>query len=537
MNGSIDPEALENAEEIIERFGGIRPMSTKTRVPVTTIQGWKKRNVIPGQRRDEILEAAAQNNVDLSDLVRSKTLANENGISTEPRASAFSEAPVVETKPYIAPLPEKPQLSARGKGDQMTEHDRLMAQLRGIERRAVVKSSWISTSLILVAMAAGAFLLWPAAQQLEDHSQRIATLESDVKALGTREESFFDKLVPDDLEQRFGALQEQARTLQATVGEMARLAENVGQGVLGADAGTLSQRVAQLEEHVQALADSPPLAGFMARIEELRQSASGQETLSETLQALKGVFSAPADGSKDMNETLAGARAQNEALQKTFEGVSNSDLQAAALLVGLSQFRQSLNRDQAPLQDDLGLLRNMIGEDNPELKASLDRLAPYAESGVLTPDGLSREFRSMAGDIVVASLRGEDVSFQEKAKARMNELFSVKKDGELLTGTETQARVARADSMLQKGDVEGALRELNELEGPAAASALPFIEQAQATLQATEVKQLIGEFVRSSLRTGGGAKYTAGAKGFSGLVPSADVVRDQQSGVTVLPQQ
>ena len=55
-----EPAPLENAEAIIEMFGGIRPMATKINVPVTTVQGWKKRNVIPGARREEILRVAQQ---------------------------------------------------------------------------------------------------------------------------------------------------------------------------------------------------------------------------------------------------------------------------------------------------------------------------------------------------------------------------------------------------------------------------------------------------------------------------------------------
>ena len=34
-------KAIENAEEVIKLFGGIRPMASKMDVPVTTVQGWK----------------------------------------------------------------------------------------------------------------------------------------------------------------------------------------------------------------------------------------------------------------------------------------------------------------------------------------------------------------------------------------------------------------------------------------------------------------------------------------------------------------
>ena len=62
-------ESIKNAEKIIERFGGIRPMASKIGVPVTTVQGWKKRDAIPENRLQDILSAANQNGIDLSDLI------------------------------------------------------------------------------------------------------------------------------------------------------------------------------------------------------------------------------------------------------------------------------------------------------------------------------------------------------------------------------------------------------------------------------------------------------------------------------------
>jgi hypothetical protein len=53
---------------IVERFGGIRPMASKLDIPVTTVQGWKKRGAIPAARHAEIIAAAARHAIDLTDL-------------------------------------------------------------------------------------------------------------------------------------------------------------------------------------------------------------------------------------------------------------------------------------------------------------------------------------------------------------------------------------------------------------------------------------------------------------------------------------
>jgi ribosomal protein S16 len=63
------PQAMENAADIIERFGGIRPMASKIGVAVTTIQGWKKRGVIPANRVAAVLAAAAAQGIKIEDII------------------------------------------------------------------------------------------------------------------------------------------------------------------------------------------------------------------------------------------------------------------------------------------------------------------------------------------------------------------------------------------------------------------------------------------------------------------------------------
>src|SRR3954447_23169461 len=53
------------AERIIEKFGGIRPMAHKLGMPVTTVQGWKKRGAIPSARHPDLIAAASRYNIPL----------------------------------------------------------------------------------------------------------------------------------------------------------------------------------------------------------------------------------------------------------------------------------------------------------------------------------------------------------------------------------------------------------------------------------------------------------------------------------------
>lgn len=474
-----DQSALKDAEKIIERFGGIRPMASKINVPVTTVQGWKKRNVIPGTRRADILAAARIHNINLDDL-----LSGGSGVANQNDQARNVEAPVQSDKSAVHQT-ARPSVPSAGSGE-------IDQKLASTKKSAITASTVINVIIALLLVGAVIALLWP---ETKENSARIGVLESDMDAV-QEEQSFLRELIPDDLAQKFDALKEQAAQLRDMAVGTTEVAKTVSADVLAEDAGSMNERMARLEGHVADLG-SPQIAAVLERVRSWQQSMPGRARLGQTITELNSIIAGlgaqPEQG--QLNTALDSARAQSSNLNETFQGVPAQDLKAAALLLGLTQFRESLNRDNQPFDQDMQLLMNLVGEENTELRDALTRLAPQAQSGVLTPTGLSNEFRTMAGDIVVSSLKGEDVSVQEKARARMNEVFAVEKNGELITGTDTQAKVARTQKMIDEGNIEGALSELQTLEGPAAQAAQPFIDKAQVTLMAEKVKQMLSQAI------------------------------------------
>lgn len=482
----MNDQPIENAEQIIDRFGGIRPMATKMDVPVTTVQGWKKRNVIPANRRDDIVQAAARHNVDVSDLLAGAPSANGNekfqkmvqgaGASTQPRA-----------------------------GKEWNDHDELMAAIKQSQQRAVTTSIWTAVALIGVTVGAGAFFLLPKAEEkMAATEQQLAALNSDVNALGEEVKdvnmraSFLKNIVPEKMEARLDQLQTQAANLQNTMTQLSARAGEVRDDVLGPDAGALSDRIAVLEEQFNNITGAQGMTDLAGKIRNLEQSVAGQDQLGAAMKELQTIVDSIDTRVTSIDQELEVSQRGEGALGQTLEGVSGQDLKAAAMLIAFSQLRDSLNR-QAPFEEDLLLLRNLVGEDNSELLESLDRLAPQAQSGVLTTDGLSSEFRGLAGDIAVSSLKGEDVSVMDKIKTRLGDMFSVKKDGELIGGTPTQALINQAQMQLDAGDVQGAIATLQHLEGPAAETAQPFIAEAQATVTANQVQQMMQQLILSKV--------------------------------------
>lgn len=519
----MSDQPIENAEEIIDRFGGIRPMATKMDVPVTTVQGWKKRNVIPGNRRDDITRAAAQHNVSLAGLL-GKAPAPEAAANDRLREAMRDNAPA--TAPRM--------------GKEWNDHDELMAAIRQSQQRAVTTSIWTAVALIAVTIAAGVFFLLPKAEEkIAATEQQLALLNNDVDALGQEVKdvnmraSFLKNIVPEKMEQKLDALQTQAANLQNTMTQLSERAGAVRDTVIGPDAGALSDRIAVLEEQFAAMTGAQGMTDLAGKIRNLEQSVAGQDQLSAAMKELQTIVDSIDTRVTSIDQELEVSQRGEGALGQTLEGVSGQDLKAAAMLIAFSQLRDSLNR-QAPFEEDLLLLRNLVGEDNPELLESLDRLAPQAQNGVLTAEGLSDEFRGLAGDIAVSSLKGEDVSVMDRLKTRLGEMFSVKKDGELIGGTQTQALINQAQMQLDGGDVQGAIATLQRLEGPAAETAQPFIEEAQATVTANQVQMLMQQLILSKVGGTLGARIQQQAAPIVESLGSA--VEDPAAAMDVLPQ-
>lgn len=57
---------MNQAEQIIQRFGGLSALAKALGgIPVSTVQGWKERGIIPAGRQADVLNAARSNGVAL----------------------------------------------------------------------------------------------------------------------------------------------------------------------------------------------------------------------------------------------------------------------------------------------------------------------------------------------------------------------------------------------------------------------------------------------------------------------------------------
>ena len=148
--------SLVDAEFVIIKFGGIRPMAQKLGIPVSTVQGWKQRQSIPQNRTVDILAAA--NKYDL-DLTFPKTIA-------------------IDTEDHI--LQDKsPFVSSQTYNDKRQSNRRVF---------------FVSVSALIVSLCCAGWLFWSGG---ENKTELI--LASDISIIDKRLNNLESSLEKNDL--------------------------------------------------------------------------------------------------------------------------------------------------------------------------------------------------------------------------------------------------------------------------------------------------------------------------------------------------
>ena len=472
---------IGRATEIIERFGGIRPMSAKTGIPVTTIQGWKQRNAIPANRRYELVDAANRHGINLSDLLMD--IAGEKYSKSE---DEMNRDEVVMQSRKMADAQSHPDLRPA------SNHTAMIA----------------AGALILAAVVFGAVMaIAPKVNTISEQDVRIRELEQQIAAMREAQTATDENASPD--------LGNKLSVLEGQVGQLTQQAKSYAGVITDLQSGTMQQRLVKLESHVGGLlqqANAFGLQDVVSKIQMLQSSPEGVGKIDGLVSAFVGV-AGTAETPDDLAASFSKLRDTNPDVAETFKNVAPEDMKAAVMLLGMSQLRDSLARDNHSFDADLQLLKATLAKDDPALQAAIDKLAPQSKVGILTPNGLSKELRGLTGDIVQASLSGQDVSIEEKAKARFGQMVKVEKNGQQVSGTQTQIIVANAQRKLDAGDVAGAVQLLQQIQGPAAEKTQPIISAAEASMMASQIQEMLGQNLVLKLKGLGGKSvpYTAGS--------------------------
>lgn len=494
-----------SAEAVIAAFGGLRPLATKLNIPASTVQGWRQRGSIPETRFVDILLAAHAEGIDPDTLWGevgeagggdggSQGDASRGGFARQASNDGDDRRRGVDRRRKLAMPDDKGNVRGggyagperRSGGDRRAFELRQLNRINSEKKRFVNRTMVMSAFFFIAAIYAAVFLLTPEffeikkkageveemQARVDDLNRRILEIQQAQKAQKTREASFGQKL-----NQRLGDVEQIAKNLATTAGDAAKPVTDVVNKVANT-ASAATETGKNISSFLQLLGNMNALG----------KTEGGKASVDRALAKLRYVLAVAPTDTDSLNGAVGAARKSDKDVALLLGNVSANDLGAAALLLAFNELRGGIGSKKS-FKEDLLIMEKFIGND-PEMKKSLERLKPYAESGVLSRRQLQKEFEGLASDIVMARLQGKDLSVQDEMMKRLSAMVKVRKIDDV-TGTSEDAVVARAQIMLNNGDVKGAIRELQSLEGAPAEAAAPFIEQAAGNVMADDASAMM----------------------------------------------
>ncbi|MGO4125671.1 uroporphyrinogen-III synthase [Inquilinus sp. YAF38] len=484
---------LTPTERVIEAFGGIRPMAAKLTVPVTTVQGWKRRNAIPEQRHADILAAAKTHGIalDPAELARTRPATPEEGT---PEPAELSEPENPPGPPRVGPPTVPPPPPAEPPGN-------------------VARSAWTAAIVAIVAAAISATApVWspkifgsaspaPAPQGSPNLGDRIAFIEKRLADLpsGTAE-------AIDGVSKRVEALEKPAggpidpAAIEKGRADLAARVDAIQQK-LDQLAGTAPQQAQPQQQPAPAAPAPAPeaVAALEARVAALESAQAAVKTLGDTVATLSS-------GSQANGSTLAALQQQVDAVKTTVERLRNSDTGAQALSLAAGQLRSALDTG-APLDETLALLRG-LAQNDPGLANAVAALEPAAK-GVPSRAALATGF-VQAAEAARKADQPESGDWVDRSLSVVQDLVTVRPAPGEVEGTGTDAVLARAEGRLQRGDLAGAVEATKGLNGPAASAMAPWRSQAEARLSAESALQSLSALAVQRLAAASNAAAGSG---------------------------
>lgn len=451
MGGDTD----HPAGAIIDAFGGIRPMASKLDVPVSTVQGWKQRDSIPSARMSAIRSAAGDAGIVLPDPSSNAAPSSEE--DREPDTAVVASE---------SGLPENPVEDDNPEPDTETP-------TAAIPSPPARRGGGIAVLALLISLSAAGWVWWTTAGPgaAGGENGRISALEGRLARLG-------------DVGGDPGAEAREvlSRDLEALRSQIETIALPDTDTLLA----PLREQLAQLRGEIERLENSRPVAGdgpSDARLQVLEDEIQNAVQLASTnMQAMSGVILEFDTKLKALVERLDKLEARLKAVEaiRSQDGVAAS--QAVSLALAASQLRRDLSRGE-PFRTPLDLVRSVASDDS-SLVDAVATLAGSADAGVATLPTLRVAFARHVPGILAGEEVAADGDLLGQLAQRAREIVRIRRIGADIPGDTTEAKLARAEFLLDEGDIESTLQTLATLNAPASEAIEPWVAQAQAHVAA-----------------------------------------------------
>lgn len=299
-------------------------------------------------------------------------------------------------------------------------------------------------------------------------AEAIAKLESRVVTLEVNSQQTPPELA--ELDSRVAKLESSLKSL----------AETASEGGSVAAAAAISQQIAEAEQRLDAKLAEAAAANAAA----LKQVQSEVAELKARVGAL--AEAELGGGGADVGPELNALSERIAKLEETLPdlvgaiGKESAGTKSAAVAIAFANLRAAVTdgRPYAAELDTIGALAPALGD--------LGVLPAYAEKGIPTVPELARAFAGARETALAAVTPPPNGSFFDSLWASAQSLVKIRPLDGAPAGAGPEAALARAKAALDTGDLAGAVKEVETLDGAPRAAFLAWLGEAHARLSADE---------------------------------------------------
>jgi hypothetical protein len=290
-------------------------------------------------------------------------------------------------------------------------------------------------------------------------TEALAKLDGRIKAL--------EGQTPPDI----AGLTERVAQLEQSMKALAEAAKNGGSVT---DAAAITEQITQAEQRIQATLDKALADAATANAKTLQEMQAAIDELKGKVAAL--AEAGPGGPSLDLT-ALAERVAKLEAeIDKGMAGTKS-----AAAAIAFANLRAAVAQGR-PFATELATIKSFIPDPG-----DLGPLAAYADKGIPTVPELTRSFPASRDAALAAAAPAPSGSLIDRLLASASTLIKVKRVDEAASGDSPSAVLARAEALLDKGDLAGAVKQVETLQGGPRDAFSAWLDPARARLAADVV--------------------------------------------------
>jgi len=410
---------------------------------------------------------------------------------SEPQAAASdpaapTEAPREESEPAAASAAEPPrthEASEPPRTDEPSEPPR--GGLPPIPRAALIAAGVIG-SLVIALIVWGILTLSSRNDSTAVLNDRIAKLETAVRDLAARPAPAIDPKTINDLAARLDVIDGNLRRVDE---RLARAESALAAPRSAPTDPAVLERLGAAESMVRAL--NTTIADLRQRIDDFATTARDAKSRADAAaeEANKATAARPeASERRDLDELAARIAAVERAEQTIGQRIDQSMAGASAdrtarLAMVATALRGAVERG-VPFSAELAAARSLAPDNT-----ALAPLEPAAANGVPSADALARELHQLQPALTnAAGTPAHEGGILDRLQSNAERLVRVRPLGET-AGDDPAALVSRAVAKADRGDIAGALADLEKLPPAVKSHAAAWIKSARARTEAIDAAQ------------------------------------------------